>query len=338
MQRNKSLKKPLSCKERVIQTIKNHNLFPDNATIIVALSGGPDSVFLLDLLATLHRDGSIKKIIVAHLDHEWRPESGNDADFCKQLAKKYNVPFEKALLSQFKPSLKWNGSQEEIGRKGRRLFLETIVDKHNADAIALAHHQDDQQETFFIRLTRGSSLTGLCGMQMKNGLYIRPLLNICKKDIVDYLHLHNIDYLVDPSNASTHYLRNRIRAWVLPALRACDDRFDKKSIDTIKSLQETEHYLSAHTEDLFNRMSMQKNETFFISIDQLLAQSSFMQYRILVHWLNKEDVPFPVTQAFLKEIIRFLGAKKNKTHTLCNNWKLAKEKNKVHIRRTQANL
>ena len=137
--------------------IAHHNLIFANKTVVVGLSGGPDSVFLLHLLSTKFNID----LIAAHLDHEWRPDSHKDVEFCRDLAKKYDVPFVTQEISELPISLKFDGSLEDVGRRARRFFFESICTSHNADLIAVAHHAQDQQETFFIRLLRGASLTGL---------------------------------------------------------------------------------------------------------------------------------------------------------------------------------
>ncbi len=168
----------------LLSTIQAYNekkgLIHDGARIIIGLSGGPDSVFLLHALAQLRTTRKLF-LVAAHLDHEWRTESAQDMQFCKTLAESYAIPFVAKKISQLSLSYKSNGSKEEYGRKARRFFFESLAQEYNADAIALAHHADDQQETFFIRLMRGATVSGLYGMKPKDGLYIRPLLSIKKK-------------------------------------------------------------------------------------------------------------------------------------------------------------
>ena len=120
------------------------------------------------------------------------------------------------------PLTKDTGSQEDRGRRLRRTFLEKIAKEHSADAIALGHHQDDQQETFFLRLIRGASITGLAGMKPRHGLYIRPLLDCKKESILTYLRTEGLSFLHDSTNEDDSFLRNGIRLNVLPALRSCD--------------------------------------------------------------------------------------------------------------------
>ena len=211
----------------------SHKLLADNQTIIIGLSGGPDSVFLLHFLAHLRPTYNLT-LVAAHLDHQWRENSADDVLFCRQLCDTLNIPLASNTISDLGLSLKFNGSQEEIGRKARRFFLESVKAQQNAHTIALGHHAQDQQETFFIRLVRGASLSGLTGMKVKEKDYIRPLLATNKKVILEYLHANNISYLRDPSNESDAYLRNRIRKHVIPALQLCDTRFETNFASTLE--------------------------------------------------------------------------------------------------------
>src|SRR5579859_1867935 len=135
---------------QIHQFIKEHKLIPENRTIVLGLSGGPDSIFLLHVLADMHKHNHIS-LVAAHLDHEWRSNSHQDALFCKRTADALGIPYVQAKASELGLNIKKNGSQEEYGRKLRRAYLESVARGHNAQAIALAHHAQDQEETFFIR-------------------------------------------------------------------------------------------------------------------------------------------------------------------------------------------
>ena len=158
----------------------NKAIIPNNKTLIIGLSGGPDSVYLLHKLVDL-RDSLQLTLIAVHLDHEWRPSSADDALFCKQLCEKLAVRFITERSSTLEKKFSFNGSKESLARDMRRYLFEKVLNENNADAIVLAHHLDDQQETFFINLIRGTSLTGLCGMKAQSEYYVRPMLSMTKK-------------------------------------------------------------------------------------------------------------------------------------------------------------
>lgn len=142
----------------VVAYINTYALLPHGGTIIVGLSGGADSVFLLYALYMLRSTYNIQ-VIAAHFNHEWRGQAADrDEEFCKDLAQKLDIPFVRSSMSMLKNNITYNGSKEAIGRAARRTFFASAYTEYNADAVALAHHASDQIETFLIRLIRGASL------------------------------------------------------------------------------------------------------------------------------------------------------------------------------------
>jgi tRNA(Ile)-lysidine synthase len=316
------VQKTLNTKE--IQAFADqNNLLPANATIVVGLSGGADSVYLIHLLCQLRHERNFT-LIAAHLNHEWRTQAGADEQFCRELAHSLGVHFESKRLSELPSLPKYNGSREAFARKARRLFLESIHTKNNADTIALAHHADDQMETFFIRLIRGASLSGLVGMQARSGIYIRPLLTTDKAFLLEELAKTGIPFVEDVSNTSEDYLRNRIRHTALPSLRICDTRFGANFKQTLDRLQQTEEFLTELTTTLFARITTVTDTSLLINVEELSAQHTSMQYRLLIHWLCTEQVPFPPTEAFLNELLRFLESPQGGTHRIHPEWHVRK--------------
>ena len=215
----------------------------------------------------------------------------------------------------------------------RRFCFESAQQKYNADYIALAHHQDDQIETFFIRLIRGATLKGLGGMQEQDGLYIRPLLNISKKTILNFLTEKNITFVEDSSNLSDEYLRNRIRNKALPVLQACDNRLNMKCIQAINHLQETEHFLTTLTETHYNQIITKKTDTDYniLNIKQLMDLDLYLQKRIVQMFIIKHKVPFNLSNNFLEEILKFIHSNKGGSHCVGPSWKLIKKQSNLWI-------
>lgn len=313
------------------QYITDNNLIASGSKIVIGLSGGPDSILLLHMLHQLQRTYNLT-LIAAHLDHGWRANSASEVVFCKEACEALNIPFVSAHLDDLKlKPQKLKGSKEEVGRNARRFFLETIVREHHADSIALGQHLDDQEETFFIRLIRGSTLSGLTCIKPKDGLYIRPLLEIKKQEILVYLKEQGITYLTDPSNELDLFLRNRIRKYVIPALRQTDDRFDHNFLRTLGSIQDAERFLVDLTQKEFKRIAHQVDGQWHVNSTQLHELDPFMQYRVLLEWLILSDVPFVPTERFLDEIMRFIKQPGSKTHTLHERWSIIKKKNMLSI-------
>lgn len=318
--------------KNIEQYCKQHRLLPSpGTTILVGLSGGPDSVFLVHTLMQLCTSRDIR-LVAAHLDHEWRPESGTEREFCRALATNLALPFEGMKASELPMQPTYNGSQEAFGRTLRRQFFALVQQKHTAHAIALAHHEQDQQETFFIRLLRGSSLTGLTGMRPRDGAYIRPLLATNKQAILAYLSAHNIAYMSDPSNNSLQYLRNRIRHTVLPVLKGADTRFNLTFNKTLHQLQETEKFLENMTATTLADLREQESTgTIIINVKKFCALHSVMQKRVLIQWLCAAQVSFAPSNTFLMEIISFLHLPHGGSHKLHAQWCIQKKSGRASI-------
>lgn len=323
---------------QITSFINEHKLIKPDDTIVLGLSGGPDSVFLLTVLCALRKDGLLKELIAGHLDHQWRQHSAQDVIFCSELAKTYDVKLVSTTLSDLPLKDVPKGSKEEQGRIARRFFLSRLAEEHCASSIALAHHQDDQQETFFIRLIRGASLAGLTSMYPREGQYIRPLLSMTKQDIITYLDDHHIPYLTDPSNYSEDFLRNRIRMSVIPALRMCDNRFDQSFSRTLSALQETEHFLEQHTREVFHHIAGKRDGVWFLDCKKFRELHAALQYRVLVMWLCEEHVAFPVSKGFFNEMTRFMLSARGGIHALHPTWSLVKQRDHSSIRKNDLQI
>lgn len=315
---------PQKLLEATTRFIDQHKLVPPNATIVIGLSGGPDSVFLLHLLASLKPTRNLT-LVAAHLDHGWRAESQHDVLFCQKLAESLGVFFVAGHARDFTQNVPGTGSLEALGRTARRAFFEQVVQNYGAQSVALGHHADDQLETFFIRLTRGAGVTGLAGILPKNGQVIHPLLSCQKTDILDFLQQQQIPYLTDSTNADRRFLRNRIRHDVIPALKEADQRFGESAQKTIRLLQKTNTYIEQETERALTQLGHLRQETYWIDIKKLLALHPFMRDQVILAWLIKTGVPFAPSQELIEEIVRFLGNNKSSSHTFYQSWQITKK-------------
>lgn len=315
----------ISSTQQQLELQFKHPLEEKLSLIIVGLSGGPDSVFLLHIFHELAQQNLIQ-LAAAHLDHGWRENSAYDATWCKQLCEKLGV----ALYAEHAKNLslpKNLGSQEALGRALRRAFFKKLTQQLDADLVALGHHSDDQQETFFLRLMRGSSLNGLRCMDRFSGIYFRPLLNVKKTFILEYLNQNKIEYLTDYTNTSDTYLRNRIRNTVIPALRSCDKRFDEKFASTLERLQEEDAFLQEITLQKFNEIFTDNTQIGQLSGNLTLFRTTHpvLQKRVLVLWLVQSQASFTPQHSFLLEIIKFLTSCRGGAHRLHDTWLIKKE-------------
>lgn len=218
---------------KLVKTIQNaahkHDLWHKGSKIIVCVSGGPDSVCLLDVFAFLapKYDFSLR---IAHVNYGLRgKDSEADEAFVRDLAKKYNLPLN--VLRANKPKM----TSEEQMRDFRYAFFEKMRKKYEFDSIAVAHNRDDQVETVLMRIIRGSGMRGLLAMQAKRGAVIRPLLQISRQIILAYLKEKKLNYRIDKSNKDIKYLRNKVRNRLIPYL---ETNFNPSIRETISRLAE----------------------------------------------------------------------------------------------------
>ena len=203
--------------KKVLSTILDYKMITKGDKIIVAVSGGADSVFLLKTLYQFQKSLDFT-IIVAHFDHGLRPgEDKKETEFVYDLAKKLNVTF---VYERPKKAINIHGpSIEEKAREERYHFLKRVLDEHNCQRVALGHNMNDQAETVLIRFLRGAGITGLSGMPaIREKYYIRPLVLIRSDEIRAYLNQNHTSFMTDSSNFDKRYLRNRLRLELIPLL------------------------------------------------------------------------------------------------------------------------
>ncbi|MBU0667711.1 tRNA lysidine(34) synthetase TilS [Patescibacteria group bacterium] len=241
---------------------------PKNRNIVVGVSGGPDSVYLL-----LQCLGHTNNIIVAHVNHGTRNGgSDKDAIFTEKLAKKLSLPFELKKIAK-----KNGGNSEEFFRNRRYEFFEKIRKKYKAAWILTAHHQNDNIETVLFNLTKGSFLDGISGMEIADPKrhLLRPLLFTPKKEILDHLKKNRIPFMRDTTNKSTVYARNRIRHRVIPQLKTINDGLEQTMSNSIQNYRELRDYLNQTTNTWLEQNSRENtiNLTDFLKLHPVIQKS-----------------------------------------------------------------
>jgi tRNA(Ile)-lysidine synthase len=202
----------------VDETIARYGMIARGDAVLVAVSGGPDSLALLHLLAARAPRWQLR-LGLAHLDHALREDSARDSHFVRQLAATYGAVVHTERADVRRLQRQWRISLEEAGRKVRYRFFRQTAERGGYGRVALAHHADDNAETLLLNLLRGSGRLGLSGIPpMREARYIRPMIRATRADIEDYLRLHGLVALMDPTNADRSFLRNRIRHQLLPLL------------------------------------------------------------------------------------------------------------------------
>lgn len=196
---------------------------PREATLVVGVSGGCDSVALLHLLL----EAGFSQIVVAHVDHQLREESKEDAEFVRGLASGLGLRCEVKGVDITELARTSQSGIEEAGRVARYEFFEDLRLQHGADFVVTAHHADDQVETVLLNIIRGCGLKGLAGMEVLSGTLWRPLLQVQKKELKAYCKAHGLEFREDASNEDDRFKRNSVRRHVIPHLKELNPRFLK---------------------------------------------------------------------------------------------------------------
>jgi tRNA(Ile)-lysidine synthase len=253
---------PLAASVR--KAIRRHQMLSPGGRVIVALSGGPDSVALLHILHELGGSGELVVAGVAHFNHQLRGAAADaDQEFCRELAASLELPFEVGTADVGAAARLQKRSVEDAARTLRYAFLHEAAGRLDAGTIAVGHSRDDQAETFLLRLLRGAGTRGLGAIRPKAGMVIRPLIDISRADLRRFVRDRCLPYRDDETNADVRVPRNRVRHELLPYLerefspgivqvlaneatlaRQDDDRLESEAIDLARSivLTDTPHH------------------------------------------------------------------------------------------------
>ena len=307
----------------ILNINKKYNLIENDDIIVVGFSGGPDSVFLVEMLKKLQHFFNFK-IYLVHINHLLRGEDADsDENFSFEYAKKNNLEIFIKRIPVKEIAKEVGKTLEEVGREERYKFFFEIYEKVRATKIATAHNKDDQIETFLFRLIRGTSLQGLEGIKIKNNNVIRPISEIYKKDILEYLNKNEIQYKIDKTNFENEFTRNSIRLDLIPFI---EERYNIKFKDKIFSLieeirennQNNSLNLSDYT-DSENRIILEKTK--FLS--------NFDKKNLLSLFLNKKNIE--VNRNKIDEISSLIKSNGTKKIDLDKSYRIVKDYTYLYI-------
>ena len=249
--------------ERIYKNILEKKLFNKKDILIVSVSGGPDSTFLLYILNKFNIKYNYDlKINVIHLNHMLREEADRDEEFVKQLCLKLEIPFYSKKVDINKKAKEEALSIELAGRKARKEFIKEIKDKLTKEIgeeikdnikLVYGHHADDVVETFIFNAARGASLEGLSSIKEKNGDIVRPIIFLHKDEILKYLETLDIPYVIDKTNYESTYNRNKIRNVVIPYLEEnINEKASYNIYKAVENLRELNDYINKISLDKLN--------------------------------------------------------------------------------------
>lgn len=296
----------------VQNTNSRQNLWKRDKKIVLGVSGGPDSMVLLHIFSILAKKENLK-LIVAHVNYGFREDSDKDEQIVKDFAEKNNISCK--ILSNIKLDKK--DHNENKWRQIRFDFFQKIKKEYKADKIALAHTKNDQAETLLLHLLRGSGLNGLSAMRYQRDDIIRPLLDVSRDEILEYIKENNVPFAMDGSNQDTKFLRNKVRLELLPYLQK---NYNEKIIDILsqatKNVADDYDYL-ANNQEKFWDFDFEKNRVSF-SVKKLakkhVSEQKFALRMMIFDLLNSlEDIK----AGTIEEIIKLSSSSKGKAQKMC---------------------
>lgn len=254
-------------RKRFLKFIKEKNIVKSGDKILVGLSGGPDSVCMLNLLCSI-RDEEKIEVAAAHINHMLRGEEADkDEEYSKRLCESLGVRFFSKRIDINKYALETGKSSELAGREARYDFFDEIINKINFNKIATAHNANDQAETILMRIMRGTGLEGLGGIPVeREGKYIRPILFMKREEVEQYCKENNLNPHIDATNLERIYSRNKVRLDILPYMK---NNFNPNIVETINRmallLQDDNEFIEGEVNKAYKDNCFERENSIVIS-------------------------------------------------------------------------
>jgi tRNA(Ile)-lysidine synthase len=290
--------------EKVAAAIDKYEMFKGGETVLVGLSGGPDSVALLSILGGLRGKYGLT-VNAVYVDHNLRPEeTPEEIEFCKDFCRKQGVNFLVKSVDVLSRVKALGLNKQEAARELRYGAFEEAAIEVGADRIALAHNADDQIETICMRLLRGAGPGGLSGMPVKRGKVVRPLIEVGRADIEDFLFSAGITFVVDSSNLRMEYFRNRIRRLLVPVMKGLNPSLLTTMTHTSSILQEEERYFGlVVTKALMKMISRKTNRRIELFLSPMQGMDTVILRRVLRRAIEETDSLRGISFAHVEDII-----------------------------------
>ncbi len=272
-------------KEKVIETIKKYNLINNGDRIVLGVSGGPDSISMLNILREI-KDEMNFNIIVAHINHLIRKEAVEDEKYVQEYCKKYNIECYIKRIDVQKIANNNKIGTEEAGRNARYEFFEEIMKKTNSNKIGIAHNKNDKIETIIMHLLRGSGISGLKGIEpIRDNKYIRPLIECERTEIEQYCKDNKLEPRIDKTNFDNEYTRNKIRNIVIPYIKK---EFNPNIIETVNRLSEVisdeDSYIEKITKEVYKKILIEeKDKQIILNLKEFNEQEKVIKNRLILY-------------------------------------------------------
>ena len=273
---------------RLLQTVRTHRMISPGGRVLVALSGGADSIAMLHLLREVEAAGALTVAGVAHFNHMLRGDSADaDERFCREVAASLQLPIEVGGADVRALAAAEGRSLEDAARTARYAFLELAADRLNAEAIAVGHSIEDQAETFLLRLIRGAGPRGLAGIRPKAGRVVRPLIDISRQQLRDYVAERQLMFREDESNADLSIARNAVRHRLLPVLQALSPSVADVLAREADIAREDDDFLSRTAIDLASSIVLVTKHGIEMDIESVRALHPALASRVVREGLDR---------------------------------------------------
>lgn len=267
------------------------NLIQDGDKIVLGVSGGPDSMCMLDMMRELKEEKNINfEIYVAHVNHMIREEAIDDEKYVQNYCLKHNIEFFVKRADVQKIANDKKIGTEEAGRKVRYDFFEEVLQKTGSNKIAIAHNKNDKIETIIMHLLRGSGLSGLKGIEpIRDNKYIRPLIECERQEIEQYCENRKLQPRIDKTNFENEYTRNKIRNIVIPYIKK---EFNPNIIQTLSRLSEVatdeSNYIDLQTQKIYNKLLIEKKDKqIILKLNEFNQQENVIQKRLVLKTIKE---------------------------------------------------
>ncbi|MCX8021774.1 MAG: tRNA lysidine(34) synthetase TilS [Syntrophorhabdaceae bacterium] len=287
---------------KVRKTIEEEALIQKKERVLVCVSGGIDSTALLFAL------NEISKILdftigIAHVNHGLRGyESDRDEKFVEELAVRLSLPFFTSKFDVREYAKRKGISLQHAGREIRYDFFEKIAQSHNFDRIAIGHNGDDQVETFFLRVLKGTGIKGLSAIPIKRGKIIRPFLHIYRSEIEAYVRENRIDYVHDSSNDKLHYERNYIRKEIIPRIEAFNVRAKEKVLNILEEVAAINEMFDNKADEFIARELRYNGDDIYFSLSSFKGIDEEVRFRVTIKTLERMGVDLIPLREHMRQI------------------------------------
>lgn len=264
------------------EIVEKNNLFKKNDKLLLGVSGGPDSIFLLHAVKKLEKELNLY-IEVAHINHMLREEATRDEEFVMNICQSLGIKFNLLKIDVKKETIRNKKTLEECARDIRYEYFNKILNENKLNKIVVAHNLSDNVETVFMNIIRGTGGAGLSGMDFESNNIIRPMLNMKKEDIVKYLDENNLEYVIDKTNLENDYTRNRIRN---DLIKKIEKEYNPNILITIQRMIELNRQDSSIIESAINETyskinKVKKEESIQIDLKDFKEIDESLKSRII---------------------------------------------------------